>query len=246
VAPQSPHHRQRRPAHQTPPNFEEEGDISPLKKNWPFNRGFEEHIGTIAGVDSYYDPYSLVHNGDVIRPQGDDFYYTDFITQNAVKQIDRYATAADAMRDGWIKATRSLYGIGAHYVRTNILNASGPFDPLQPNILLFDGEGSDAKFAGVSYLVAGKAPKGFIGPYDSWHAHESVCIKGGTIVSLNEPGSPVWYSEPECTAARGAVLPLESDEMLHVWIGPDYIKGAPIFAHDNPKLYNGYLPKRDG
>jgi arylsulfatase A-like enzyme len=72
-------------------NFEEEGDISPLKKNWPFNRGFEEHIGTIAGVDSYYDPYSLVHNGDVIRPPDKDFYYTDFITENAVKQIDRYA-----------------------------------------------------------------------------------------------------------------------------------------------------------
>ena len=74
-------------------NFEEEGDISPLKRNWPFMRGFEEHIGTIAGVDSYYDPYSLVHNGDVIRPQGNppDFYYTDFITENAVKQIDKYA-----------------------------------------------------------------------------------------------------------------------------------------------------------
>jgi arylsulfatase len=72
-------------------NFEEEGDISPLKRNWPFNRGFEEHIGTIAGVDSYYDPYSLVHNGDVIRPPDKDFYYTDFITENAVKQIDRFA-----------------------------------------------------------------------------------------------------------------------------------------------------------
>jgi arylsulfatase len=72
-------------------NFEEEGDISPSKKNWPFNRGFEEHIGTIAGVDSYYDPYSLVHNGDVIRPPNKDFYYTDFITENAVKQIDRFA-----------------------------------------------------------------------------------------------------------------------------------------------------------
>jgi hypothetical protein len=158
----------------------------------------------------------------------------------------RYATAADAMKDGWFKATRSLYGIGAHYVRSNILNASTPFDPMRPNILLFDGEGPDAKFAGVSYLVAGTAPKGFVGPYDSWHTHQSVCVKGGTIVSLNEPGSPVWYSEPECVAAGGAVLPLASDEMLHVWIGPDYIKGAPIFAHDHPKLYNGYDPKRDG
>ena len=158
----------------------------------------------------------------------------------------RYATAADAMRDGWIKATRSLYGIGAHYVRTNILDASGSFDLLHPNILLFDGEGPDAKFAGVSYLIGGKAPKGFAGPYDSWHSHTSVCIKGGTIVSLNENGSSVWYSEPECVAAGGAVLPLASDEMLHVWIGPDYIKGAPIFAHDHPALLNGYDPKRDG
>src|SRR5262249_37372933 len=118
----------------------------------------------------------------------------------------RYRTAADAMNDGWFRATRNLYGIGAHYVRTNILDASSPFDPLKPNILRFDGEGPDAKFAGVSYLVSGKAPQGFIGPYDSWHTHTSVCVKGGTIVSLNEPGSTVWYSEPECVAAGGLVL----------------------------------------
>ena len=158
----------------------------------------------------------------------------------------RYPTAADAMKDGWVKATRNLYGIGAHYLRTNILGLSSPFDMLQPNILLFDGEGIDAKFAGVSYIVGGGVPKGFAGPYDSWHAHESVCLRGGTVVSLNEPDSPVWYSEPECRAAGGTVLPLASDQMLHLWIGPDYIGGAPIFAHDHPLLYDGYDPKRDG
>jgi hypothetical protein len=158
----------------------------------------------------------------------------------------RYATAADAMKDGWVKATRSLYGIGAHYVRTNIVGLSSPFSLLQPNILLFDGEGPDAKFAGVSYIVGGNgAPKGFAGPYDSWHSHTSVCFKGGTVVSLNETGSSIWYSEPECIAAGGTVIPLASDEMLHLWIGPDYINGAPIFAHDHPKLLNGYDPKRD-
>jgi len=72
-------------------NFETEGDISPSKQNWPCNRGFEEHFGTIAGVESYYDPYSLVHNETVIRLEGKDFYYTDFITDHAVKLIDRYA-----------------------------------------------------------------------------------------------------------------------------------------------------------
>jgi len=159
----------------------------------------------------------------------------------------RYATAADAMKDGWVKATRDLYGIGAHYVRTNIVGLSSPFDMKEPNILLFDGEGPDAKFAGVSYIVGGaRAPKGFAGSYDGWHTHTSVCFKGGTVVSLNESGSSIWYSEPECIAAGGTVIPLASDQMLHVWIGPDYINGAPIFAHDHPKLYNGYDPKRDG
>jgi gas vesicle protein len=159
----------------------------------------------------------------------------------------RYATAADAMKDGWVKATRDLYGIGAHYVRTNIVGLSSPFDMKEPNILLFDGEGPDAKFAGVSYIVGGaRAPKGFAGSYDGWHTHTSVCFKGGTVVSLNETGSSIWYSEPECIAAGGTVIPLASDQMLHVWIGPDYINGAPIFAHDHPKLYNGYDPKRDG
>jgi hypothetical protein len=158
----------------------------------------------------------------------------------------RYPTATEAMQDGWVKATRNLYGIGAHYLRTNILSLSSPFDPLEPNILLFDGEGPDAKFAGVSYIVGGGVPKGFAGSYDAWHAHQSVCIKGGTVVSLNEPSSPVWYSEPECRAAGGIVLPLASDQMLHLWIGPDYIDGAPIFAHDHPLLYDGYDPKRDG
>ena len=155
----------------------------------------------------------------------------------------KYATAADATRDGWFKATRSLYGIGAHYVKGGAFGAATTFDLLQPNILLFDGEGPDAKFAGVSYVVAGTAPEGFAGNYDSWHAHASVCSKFGSIISLSEENSPVWLSESECVGAGGVVLPIANDEMLHVWIAPDYIDGAPIFAHDHPLLLDGYSPK---
>jgi arylsulfatase len=72
-------------------NFEVRGEISPSKKNWPCNRGFEEHWGTIPGVDSYYDPYGLVHNEETIRPEGKDFFYTDFITEQSVRMIDRFA-----------------------------------------------------------------------------------------------------------------------------------------------------------
>jgi arylsulfatase A-like enzyme len=75
-------------------NFEKEGDISPSKENWPFKRGFEEHWGTIPGVENYFDPYGLVHNGQTIKPEGKDFYYTDFITDHSVQMIDRFAAEA--------------------------------------------------------------------------------------------------------------------------------------------------------
>jgi arylsulfatase A-like enzyme len=71
--------------------FKDDTPISPTKKNWPCNRGFEEHWGTIPGVENYYDPYGLVHNQDVITPSPGGFYYTDFIRDHAVELIDRYA-----------------------------------------------------------------------------------------------------------------------------------------------------------
>jgi len=40
-------------------------------------------------------------------------------------------------------------------------------------------------------------------------------------------------------------MKLAADTMIHVWIGPG-CTGAPIFAHDNPKLFDGYYPKRGG
>ncbi len=158
----------------------------------------------------------------------------------------KYPTGADAMKDGWFKATKSLYGIGAHYIRDSTsFGGTATFDMLNPNILLFDGEGPDAEFAGVSYVVGG-TPEGFTGEYDPWHSHESVCTQGGTVTSLTEEGSSIWYSERECIAAGGRVLPLANDQMMHLWIGPEYIDRAPIFAHNHPKLFDGYQAKRDG
>ena len=70
--------------------FDSDAPISPTKDNWPVNRGFEQHWGTIPGVDSYFDPYGLVHNLTPIKPDKKDFYYTDFITDHAVKMIEEF------------------------------------------------------------------------------------------------------------------------------------------------------------
>ena len=143
---------------------------------------------------------------------------------------------------GWFKTTPNLFGIGADYVRSVTgLSVAAPFDLLHPPILLYDGEGPDAKFAGVSYVVKGNVP-GFSGCYDVWHSHKSVCIDPQHRITLTEPRSFRWYSESECRAAGGHVMPLAADKMIHVWIGPGYTH-APIFAHDNPKLFHGYYPK---
>ena len=71
-------------------NFQADANISPSVANWPCNRGFDDHWGTIPGVEDYYDPYGLVHNERTIRPEGKDFYYTDFITDHSVEMVDRF------------------------------------------------------------------------------------------------------------------------------------------------------------
>jgi hypothetical protein len=88
-------------------------------------------------------------------------------------------------------------------------------------------------------------PDGFTGPYDGWHAHGSICLRGGDVISLTEEDSPVWLSETDCIDRGGEILPLSNAEMTHVWIGPGYIDDAPIFAHDHPDLYDGFHPKRE-
>jgi len=66
------------------------GPFSPLE-NYPSNRGFEQHWGTIWGVINYFDPFSLVHNEEPIKEVPKDFYMTDFITQKSLDLIDSYS-----------------------------------------------------------------------------------------------------------------------------------------------------------
>src|SRR6266542_6839910 len=44
------------------------------KTDWPLQRGFEDYFGTIHGVGSYYDPFSLVRGNTPIPASGTNFY----------------------------------------------------------------------------------------------------------------------------------------------------------------------------
>ncbi len=59
--------------------------------NWPMQRGFQRYFGTLNGSGSYYDPGTLVSNNSYISP-GNNFYYTNAITDTAVKFINEHKT----------------------------------------------------------------------------------------------------------------------------------------------------------
>ncbi|HWL73431.1 MAG TPA: sulfatase-like hydrolase/transferase, partial [Burkholderiaceae bacterium] len=64
--------------------------------NWPLQRGFDKYYGTIKGGGSFYDPTSLCRGNTYITPENDPeykpnkFYYTDAISDNAVKFIHEH------------------------------------------------------------------------------------------------------------------------------------------------------------
>lgn len=72
-------------------NFETDEPYWENKSDWPLQRGFEEYYGTIHGVCSYFEPFSLVSNNVPIKPDATNFYYTDSITAHAIADIDEHA-----------------------------------------------------------------------------------------------------------------------------------------------------------
>ena len=57
----------------------------------PPDRGFDDWYGTPAGAGSYFNPRPLFRNHTLIEPEGEDYYYTDAVTDHAVRMIHEAA-----------------------------------------------------------------------------------------------------------------------------------------------------------
>jgi arylsulfatase A-like enzyme len=72
--------------------FEKEGP----RDNWPLQRGFDKYYGTLRGSANFYDPASLTRGNTLITPENDPeyksslYYYTDALSDNAVKFISEH------------------------------------------------------------------------------------------------------------------------------------------------------------
>ena len=82
--------------HVTPIKFDKDGE--PDRHNWPRQRGFDHFYGTIHGAGSFFDPNTLTRENTLITPENDPeyqpegtWYYTDAISDNAVRRIREHA-----------------------------------------------------------------------------------------------------------------------------------------------------------
>ncbi len=55
--------------------------------NWPNQRGFDDYYGIISGASSYFNPWTLIRNDEVVEDDSPDFYLTDAISDAAARQI---------------------------------------------------------------------------------------------------------------------------------------------------------------
>ena len=130
--------------------------------------------------------------------------------------IVTYPTVADAEAAGWKRITPYVPCIAAHYLKSSAFRNG--FDPLEPEILLFEGTDPTSKIVGLSYLqFSDGQPDGFAGPNDPWHIHKSLCIGGGGGVVGDES-----TTDAECEARGGKNLNLENLWMNHMWNVPGW------------------------
>ncbi len=67
------------------------------KHNWPLQRGFERFYGMVSGGGSFYDPFTLARDNDLISPYADPlytpetYYFTDAISDHAVRFVGDHA-----------------------------------------------------------------------------------------------------------------------------------------------------------
>ena len=67
------------------------------KHNWPRQRGFDRFYGTIIGAGSFFDPATLCRENEYVTPendseyQPDQFYYTDAISDQAIRFLAEHS-----------------------------------------------------------------------------------------------------------------------------------------------------------
>jgi len=144
----------------------------------------------------------------------------------------RYPTAADATKAGWIRVTPYVPGIAAHYMNFRLVD--GRFEVDGPEMLLYDGNGPDARIVGLSYYIVldgnAEPTQGFTGDNDHYHRHIGLCVGPGGVI-----GDSTTTPE-ECAARGGRKSSGSNGWMSHAWVVPGCESPWGLFSGANPIL----------
>jgi len=98
--------------------------------SWPMQRGFDEFYGTIIGAGSFYDPNTLTRGNANVEHEArerDDFFYTDAISDEAVRMIrEHHAKHGDQPLFQYVAYTAPHWPLHAH--EEDIAKYKGRFD----------------------------------------------------------------------------------------------------------------------
>ena len=60
------------------------------RHSWPNQRGFDDFYGILTGAANYYQPRTLTRNNEAIEAEGAEYFFTDAISSEAVRQIEEH------------------------------------------------------------------------------------------------------------------------------------------------------------
>ena len=97
------------------------------KESWPSQRGFDDFYGIITGAANYWQPRTLTRNNEAIEPEGDDYFFTDAISDEAARQICEHSDrTSDVPFFQYVAYTAPHWPLHAH--EEDIAKYKGRFD----------------------------------------------------------------------------------------------------------------------
>ncbi len=104
------------------------------KDNWPLQRGFDRFYGTITGAGSFFDPGTLTRDNTNISPfadpeyQTDEYYYTDAISDHAVRFINEHCQKQPAEKPFFMYVAYTCAHWPMHALEKDIAKYNGKYD----------------------------------------------------------------------------------------------------------------------
>lgn len=142
----------------------------------------------------------------------------------------KYPTVKDAKDAGWRQVTGYVPGIAAHFMNFRLVDDT--FNIEEPEMLLYDGTGDDARVVGLSYYVRHAGPaeptQGFTGNNDHFHRHDALCVNATGVIGDSTT------TEEECAARGGRKANGQQSWMNHVWVVPGCESPWGMFSGGNP------------